>query len=98
MAVLLQRRKGPEDVVAKCELLFHPKQSSEDLTPEELNGEEEEQKLIANVTMTITKGGPQALEISVECYRNGYAINHIKYREDKDVKFEDDDEYFPEFW
>lgn len=93
---LLHRRKGSEDIQVRCEFLHHPRGGPpEDLSPEELEGQE--QRPIVDLTMIITKGGPEALEMNVQCDRNGYSVSHIKYRKDKDVNFEDDDEYFPEF-
>lgn len=98
--LLLTRRKGPEDIQVRCELSFHPRGGPPDeLYPEELEGGDEvtEQKVVVNITMTITKsGGPQALEVNVDCDRRGYVVNHIIYRESKDAK--SDDEYFPAFW
>ena len=83
----------------RCALIFHPRGGPPDvLYPEELEGGEEvvEQKLVVNITMTITKGGPQALEINVDCDRRGYVVNDIIYRKNKDAK--NDEEYCPAFW
>lgn len=96
--LLLTRRKGPEDIQVRCELFFHPRGGPpEELVIEELEEEQSvEQKVVVNITLTITKDGPQALEVNVDCDRRGYAVNHIVYREKKDMKIED--EYFPAFW
>lgn len=102
LEVLLTRRKGREDIQVRCELLFHPRGGPPDaLYPGEVEGGEEvvEQKVVVNITMMITKGGgPQALVMNVDCDRRGYVVNHIIYRENKDAKDEDEDEYFPAFW
>lgn len=99
MDLLLTRRKGPEDIQVKCALSFDPRGGSEDeLFEDELDDEEGRvQKMVVNITMTVTKGGgPQALEVNVDCDRRGYIVNNIIYRENKDSK--DDDEFFPAFW
>lgn len=99
MDLLLTRRKGAEDIQVKCTLLYDPRGGPPDvLFEEELEDEiGRVQKVIVNITMIVTKGGPQALEMNVDCDRKGYLVNNIIYRENKDSK-QDDEVFFPAFW
>ncbi len=81
----------------RCELLYQPQGQTEELTQKELRELGIEEELILNLMFRIMKGS-QVLELSSECYSNGYTVNHIKVRDLRELKNEEDNgKYFPNF-
>ncbi|KAH9537722.1 hypothetical protein CY35_16G067300 [Sphagnum magellanicum] len=97
MDMTLHRKHGSEDIQMRCELLYQPQGQTEELTQKELRELGIEEELILNLMFRIMKGS-QVLELSSECYSNGYTVNHIKVRDLRELKNEEDNgKYFPNF-
>jgi hypothetical protein len=97
MDMTLHRKHGSEDIQMRCELLYQPQGQTEELTQKELRELGIEEELILNLMFRIMKGS-QVLELSCECYSNGYTVNHIKVRDLRELKNEEDNgKYFPNF-
>ncbi|XP_024385931.1 uncharacterized protein At2g39795, mitochondrial isoform X1 [Physcomitrium patens] len=91
MDVILHREYDQEKMSVKCELLLQPQDEGEE--DEDVHSDSVMPKapyaLLINLTITITKGGTEALEISCQCHGDEYFINYISYHEDQSKEGQD---------
>lgn len=82
MDVVLQREYDQERISVECELLLQPQDDEDDDVHNDSAMLKTPYALLINLTITITKGGSEALEISCQCHGDEYFINYISYHED----------------
>lgn len=81
MDVILQREYDHERINVECELLLQPQDVGDKDDDVHNDSVKAPYALLINLTITITKDGTEALEISCQCHGDEYFINYISYHE-----------------